>query len=199
MEIPNQLRINQKVELLEMIFDFEASNRYEINYPDGKRFLFAYETCGFLWKWFLPKQRPCEIHLIDENKNEHFLLKRNFFFFFPSYELLADGQLIGKIKRNFALFHTVYKLFDAENNFIAKLEGSFWKPWTFNIQNPEGQKIGLIGKKLSGLKELITDADNFSFEIDNSVREQDLRALVLASTFAVDYDNFDKSAQPKNK
>ena len=198
MQIPNQLKISQKVELLEMVFDIECANRYEINYPNGQRFLLAYETCGFLWKWFLPKQRPCEIHLIDENKNEHFLLKRNFFFFFPSYDLFASGELIGKIKRNFAIFHTVYKLFDAQNNFIAKLEGPFWRPWTFNIQNHEGKKIGLIGKKLSGLKELISDADNFSFEIDDSVTEQDLRALVLASTFAVDYDNFDKPAQSKD-
>lgn len=193
MQIPNQLKIKQKVELLEMMLDFEASNKYEVNYPNGQRFLFAFEKSAFWWKFILTDRRACEIFMVDENKKEQFRLKRNFYFFFPSYELYAGDILLGKIKRNFAIFHTKYSLLDADNNKLALLEGPFWRPWTFNIKNLKGQKIGLIGKKMSGIKELFTDSDNFSFDIDESVEDSNLRALVLAATFTVDYDNFENS------
>lgn len=193
MQIPSQLKIKQKVELLEMMIDFEASNKYEINYLNGERFLFAFEKSAFWWKFILTDRRACEIFMVDDRKQEQFRLKRNFYFFFPSYELYAGDQLLGKIKRNFAIFHTKYTLSDAEGNKLATLEGPFWRPWTFNIKNLDGQKIGLIGKKMSGLKELFTDSDNFSFDIDDSVQDNNLRALVLAATFAVDYDNFENS------
>jgi hypothetical protein len=199
LQIPNKLQIKQKIELLEVIFDFETSNRYEINHPGGKRFLFAYETCGFLWKFILPARRPCEIHMVDDHKTEHLLLRRNFFWFFPSYDLYADGQHLGHIQRNFAFLHTKYTLTSQAGDKLAVLEGPIWRPWTFNIKDTDGQKIGLIGKKMSGLKELFTDSDNFSFELDDRVDDVSLRALVLASAFAVDYDNFDVPAQPDKK
>lgn len=197
LEIPSQLQVKQKVELLELVFDFETSNRYEINHPGGRRFLFAYETCGFLWKFFLPGRRPLQIHMVDESKREHFLLQRNFFWLFPSYDLYSDGEHLGHIQRNFAFFHTKYTLTGSGGQKLAALEGPFWRPWTFNIKDSAGRKIGLIGKKLSGLKELFSDADNFSFSLDDSVQDETLRALVLASAFAVDYDNFDIPAKPK--
>jgi uncharacterized protein YxjI len=193
MQIPSQLKIKQKVELLEMLIDFEASNKYEIDYPDGQQFLFAFEKSAFWWKFILTRQRACEIFMVDQNKKEQFRLKRNFYFFFSSYELYAGDELIGKIKRNFGILHTKYTISDAQGNALATLEGPIWRPWTFNIKDLDGQKIGLIGKKLSGLKELFTDSDNFSFDIDDSVQDENLRALVLAATFAVDYDNFERS------
>lgn len=199
LQIPNRLKIKQKIELLEIFFDFESSNRYEIFEANGQRFLFAYETCGFLWKWLFPRQRPFEIHLVDERKNEHFNLKRNFYFFFPSYELHSEGELIGRIKKNFGFFHTKYSIYDSDNVKIAKLRGPFWRPWTFEIFDAQsGKKVGLIGKKLSGLKEFFTDSDNFSFEVDDSLSDdEEFKALILACTFAVDYDNFDKPADHK--
>ena len=192
MQIPQKLKITQKVELIEAFLEFETSNKYEIQYENGDRFLFAFETSNLLWKLFAKKLRPCTIHLIDENKYEHFALERNFAFFFPEYKLYDDRrQLIGRIKKDFAFLQTQYTLYDQQNLEVAKVQGPFWRPWTFNIKDKENQKIGLIGKKFSGLKELYSDADNFSLELEDSVQDTNLRVLILACTFAVDYDQFE--------
>ena len=192
MQIPQKLKITQKVELLETFLEFETSNKYEIQYENGDKFLFAFETSNLLWKLFAKKLRPCTIHLIDKNKYEHFALDRSFAFFFPEYKLYdEDKQFIGRIKKNFGFLQTKYTLYNQQNSEVARVEGPFWRPWTFNIKDENGQKIGLIGKKFSGLKELYSDADNFSFEVEDSVQNTDLRALILACTFAVDYDQFE--------
>ncbi|MDX1920615.1 MAG: phospholipid scramblase-related protein [Candidatus Caenarcaniphilales bacterium] len=189
--IPNKLSVKQKIELLEIFTGFETSNRYEINEAGGRKFLFAFEKSGLIWKFLLTDRRPLEIHMVDDAKREVFLLKRGFFWFFPSYELFHGSELVGKIKKRFAFFHTKYSIKDSSNEEIAKLEGPMWRPWTFNIKAPNGKKIGLLGKKFSGFKEFFTDSDNFSFQVDDNIQDNALKALILASTFAVDYDNFD--------
>lgn len=192
--IPNKLSIKQKIELLEIFTGFETSNRYEINEAGGQRFLFAFEKSGWLWKFLFSSNRPLEIHMIDEAKKEIFVLKRRFFWFFPCYELFHFGELVGKIKKRFTFFSTKYSIFDSSDNVLAELDGPFWRPWTFHIKSAQGQKIGLIGKKFSGFKEFFSDSDNFSFSVDDEIKDDSFKALVLASTFAVDYGNFDTKA-----
>ncbi len=193
LQIPNALQVKQKVEMLEVFLNLETGNKYQISQLDGSKFLFAFEKSNFLWKFLMSARRPLTLKFIDESKEEHFELERGFFFLFSSYKLSYRGQYLGSIKRRFKFFGTKYDILDASDNKVGELKGPFWRPWTFEAFDAAGTKIGLIGKKFSGAKELFTDSDNFSFEVDESIKDNNFKALILAATFAVDYDNFDTS------
>jgi len=200
LEIKNDLLIKQKIELFEIFTGLETRNRYEIVDPESKESLFfAYEKSNFLWKFssFFSNFRALTVKVIDNQKKELLCIKRNFAFFCPTYRVFSEKSLLGSLKKELAFFQRRYLVFDEEENKIFKIIGPFWKPWTFKVvdlrENSDTyeEQIALIGKKLSGLKELFTDADNFRCTISQKITDKKNKNLIFAASFAVDYDYFE--------
>ncbi|CAG0886219.1 unnamed protein product [Darwinula stevensoni] len=131
------------------------------------------------------------------------------------------GQLIGMVQQEWSILTPEFRIVDAVGNKLAHISGPFC---TFSlcgdvefqvfypllprfrqrvrvriqVKAVDGMTIGKISKQWSGLvKEAFTDADNFgvSFPLELDVN---LKALILAATFLIDFMFFEKKGNKEN-
>jgi uncharacterized protein YxjI len=189
------LVIRQKKELLEAFTDFETTNRYVVELPDGQPALYAGETgsggWAFLVRSFLKAKRPFTIQLRDTYGNVALQLERPWTWFFSEIHVRdGQGQPLGMIDQRFAFFARRFVVLDPNNRELAQLHGPFFRPWTFRVMQGD-QEVGRITKKWSGLlREAFTDADTFGVELGPSMDPR-LRMLALAATFLIDFLYFE--------
>ncbi len=189
------LVVHQRKEMLEVFTDFETKNRYEIQLPGGQTALYAAETGGgamaFLTRSFLKSSRPFTMQLLHAHGGVAMTLERPWTWFFSELHVHdAAGTKLGTIEQRFAFFARRFTITDGSGAALAELHGPLFRPWTFRVMKGE-QELGRITKQWSGLlKEAFTDADTFGVEFGLAM-DQQLRSLVLAATFLIDFLYFE--------
>jgi uncharacterized protein YxjI len=191
----DSLVIRQRKEMMEVFTEFETLNRYEVNMPDGRTIMYAYELEKGDWAWvrrnFLNTSRPFHIELSDERGQDLMHLHRPWRWFFARVDVLdGNGAPLGAIEQRFAIFSKRFSVLDASGAEIATLYGPMLRPWTFRVL-VGGEEVGLITKQWSGLlREAFTDADTFGVQYGPRMSPQ-LRALALGATFLIDFLYFE--------
>jgi uncharacterized protein YxjI len=79
-----------------------------------------------------------------------------------------------------------FNMLDPNKNVLCKLQGK-WTSWDFKFVK-ENKEFAHVSKKWDGLgKEMFTTADNYMFEINESVPKDDpLRILILGAVICID-------------
>ncbi len=190
------LKIQQLKEWGEILTGFETRNKYNIMDSWGNQIFEAEEKSGSfltaLTRFALTHLRPFTISIFSQEGNELFVLKRPFRFFFHELDIRkANGMVLGKVVRRFAVLRRVYAVIDGNGGEVYQLFGPILRPWTFFIKK-DGQELGKIVKKWSGLaKEAFTDADNFGINFPQGL-DVNQKAIFLGALFLIDFVHFEK-------
>ena len=192
------LTVKQRKNWWEMIFAFEAKNRYVVL---GNRMGAAFEVEeqgeGFgalLKRLFLGTARPFTAFVTDARRDSLAMrLHRRWRWFFPFMDVHDGGdQPVASLEAQWAWFQRRYTVRDAQGTTLGEIVGPFFKPWTFEL-TVGGQVIGHIKKKWSGLlKEAFSDADNFEVEFAADVDPR-WKALSLAAAVLIDVVHFERA------
>jgi uncharacterized protein YxjI len=195
MTIPStRLRVRQIKEWVEILFDWETQNKYAVVDDQDRQLFFAGEVGGLgnmLWRYLLGPRRPFTMEVRGRDRLLALKLERPFTFFFNRLEVFdGAGAPVGTVQQRFKIFGKRYDLLDPSGRVLGEIRGPLFSPWTFEIFS-NGQQAGLVKKRWSGLLgELFTDADNFSLTFSAELSPS-LRALMLASTFLIDFAYFE--------
>ena len=190
------LRVQQVKEWGEILTGFEGSNRYRISATDATPLLLAGEVSrgvlGLLMRWFLKASRPFTMELREPSGALALRLDRPWRWWFSRLEVQdAHGHAVGAVQRRFQWFGKRYEVQDARGAVKATIHGPLFKPWTFIVRQGDDE-VGRIQKRWSGFgKELFTDADSFGVAFDPRLRDLQLRQLLLAATFLIDFVHFE--------
>ena len=197
LESARSLVVRQKVEMLEVITNWETANSYEIFDHKNELVAYADEFSGGLATSFMRNvmgsHRGFEINIHKTNREMLFKMKRDFYWL--DYEVrvhTVTDVFLGSIQKHFNIIYKSYELKDQKGRTFAKIKTPLWKPWTFSIIEKEGAGIF---KKMSGLKEIFTDADNFRIEYQFFNWTINQKAVILATAFCIDFDYFESSGQ----
>lgn len=192
------LTVKQRKNWWEMIFSFEAKNRYVVL---GNRMDAAFEVEeqgeGFgalLKRLFLGTARPFTAFVTDARRDSLAMrLHRRWRWFFPFMDVHDGGdQPVASLEAQWAWFQRRYTVRDAQGTTLGEIVGPFFKPWTFEL-TVGGRVIGHIKKKWSGLlKEAFSDADNFEVEFAADVDPR-WKALSLAAAVLIDVVHFERA------
>lgn len=188
----SSLLVKQQKEWGEIITGFETKNKYAIMDEAGNQLYFAAEQQGsWLTRQFFGANRPFELVIFDEHSNVKLRVSRPFRFLFHEVSVRdSQGQLLGRISKNFSFISKKYTLFNGLGKEIYTLKGPLLKPWTFNIKR-NGQDVGKITKKWSGLlKESFSDADNFGIAFPQGA-DITTKAFLLGTVFLIDFVHFE--------
>ena len=189
----NELIVRQIVEGLEAITGFETQNRYEVLTPEGEQVMYAYEESGGLSRFFLKTHRPLEIHVVDTNGSPILTASREFFWFLSHLNMSDDsGRHVGALNRQFG-FKRRLTLTDRDDQPLGEITGSMFRPYTFFVNNLQGEEIGRVTKQWSGFgREAFTDADTFQVLFNDPDMSEEFRLLLLTAAFAIDLDFFER-------
>jgi uncharacterized protein YxjI len=93
---------------------------------------------------------------------------------------------VGGFKQRFFSIGGRFGVLDADDNPLCELKGK-WTGWNFKFIAGDTE-LASVSKKWSGLgKELLTSADNYVLQIDESVEpDNPVRILILAAVMCID-------------
>ena len=142
--------------------------------------------------------RPLQIDFFDPDGSLRLSFRRSFFFFFSDLSVEShEGTPLGSVHRRFGILHKKYDLLDASGRCFARIETPIWRLWTFPLFRGDGQRVGEISKKWSGLlREAFSDADTFQVNFGAAAFGEVERAVILAAAISIDFDFFEDN-QPK--
>ncbi|TNN21185.1 Phospholipid scramblase 2 [Schistosoma japonicum] len=209
----DQLFIKQKVDVIESFVHFEAQNRYICLNKSGQVVYKCYEESSLCSRYICGSSRPFVLHIVNDNNAEVIRVTRPYrcdchpccsFLDCCQEELEVQspvGNTIGFVKRVFSSCNLDYHIRDRNGNTVLQLRGPiccFCECWgldiVFKVTSADGsEEIGEITRSWSGIvKELFTDADNFSisFPLDLDVK---IKAILLGAVFLIDFSYFENS------
>ncbi|WP_374077477.1 phospholipid scramblase-related protein [Bdellovibrio bacteriovorus] len=193
-----QLIVRQRKEFLELV-GFETRNKYEICNERGEVFGFCAEQqkdfLGAVMRYFLGHWRSFELHIFDNQRQEVFIVKHPFRFFFQRLEIYTkEGVHLGSLQQRFAIARKKFDLEDPNGKVILRMQSGFFQFWTFPFLRGESE-VAVIRKKWSGfLKEAFLDADNFQIEFKSPSLSDLERSLILSSGIFIDIQYFERKA-----
>ncbi len=185
----------------EILLNWEQRNEYSVSNGEGRLVGWVVEQglglAAALVRIFAGSHRPFEVAVLSTEKELVLEFSREFFFFFSDMDVkLPSGQLIGRIRRRFALFNRIYDLEDQRGVVFARINSPLFRIWTFPVIDASGREQAMIAKKWSGLgREYFTDADNFGLDFGSGQWTPEQRAVVFAATIAIDFDFFENNQQ----
>lgn len=178
----------------EQVQIMKLSGTYDIFDPDTNTQIgYAKEEPGGLVKFFRflvsKVLLPNLVKVYDsENGEVVFYIKKPASFLRSKVSVYdKDDEFIGYFKSKVLTLGGGFFVFDHNEQQVAEIKGD-WKGWNFKFLNSQGNEIGTITKKWSGLgKELFTSADNYVISIDdNEEYGTEKSMLLLAAGLAVD-------------
>lgn len=192
-----EIIIEQQVEGLELMTDFEGRNSYKFYNSSQRQLGHAEESdtglAGALTRNIFASKRPFTMGITVFNSPEIIWLKRKFEFIFSRVHVSDEERSLGKVQQRFSLLHRKYELQPDSGGRVLTISGPLFKPWTFYIKNGN-QQVGIITKKWSGfLKEAFTRADSFAVRFENPELTVAERKLILGAAIAIDIDYFEQS------
>ncbi|CAI5778987.1 Hypothetical predicted protein [Podarcis lilfordi] len=201
----DQMIIQQKIELVEIIIGFETSNRYEVKNAWGQRIYFAAEDTDCCTRLCCGMDRPFTIKIMDNVGQEVIELQRPlrcssccFPCCLQELEVHAPpGTPVGYIKQTWDPCLPKFTIQNELHQDVLKITGpciacSFCEDVHFEVLSLDEQTaVGRISKHWTGIvKELFTDTDNFGiqFPLDLDVK---IKAVMLGAAFLVDFMFFE--------
>nr|CAD7424155.1 unnamed protein product [Timema monikensis] len=203
----DQLLVHQKVELLEAFTGFETKNKFTIKNSVGQKMYYAVEDTDCLTRNCCGPNRPFDMKILDNYKNEVIHLYRPlacdsccFPCCLQSMEVTAPpGNVIGSIEQKWSICTPLFTIKNAAGDDVLKIEGpictfSICGDVEFKVLALDGvTQVGKISKQWAGLlREAFTDADYFgiTFPMDLDVR---MKAVMLGACFLIDAMFFEKA------
>ena len=197
----HELIVSQKIELAEVLIDYESRNKYTIYGSNRAPVAYAAEQgkgfLAILMRALLKHWRTFEIHLFTPDRR--LVAKATHpFRWFPFNECIlvhdAQGTYLGAIQRRFSFFSKIFDILSPSGDVLLSVKSPLWKPWTFEFMS-QGQRHAIIEKKWSGmLKEMFTDADTFRLGFDNPNLHDGTRWVLIAAAIFVDLQYFENNA-----
>ncbi|XP_063698103.1 uncharacterized protein LOC134829041 [Culicoides brevitarsis] len=202
----SSLFVKQKIELLEAFVGFETNNRYTIMNNQGLKVFWAVEENDCCTRNCCGPSRSFEMKIKDAQDREIIHLSRPLrcdSCFCPCFLQVMEvsappGNIIGTVEQNWSIFGPQFSIKNQTGDTVMKIEGPClttsccFNDVKFKLMTLDGQKVGKISKKWSGIgREMFTDSDFFgiSFPLDLDVR---MKAVMLGACFLIDYMFFEK-------
>jgi len=198
-ETTDQYFVRQKKEWTEIIVDFETKNQYTILDPEKNELGTISEVSsgigGFLKRNFFGSHRSLDIRVHDIDGSAVLRMARDFFFFFSSLDVTAEGGAkLGSVERRFGILYKKYDLHDEHGRLFAEIRSPLWRIWTFRVKHRDGSGEAEISKKWGGaLREIFADADTFRVAIENGNWSATERWILFAAAISIDFDFFENN------
>lgn len=192
-----RILIRQVKEWGEILTSIECRNRYELYDETDARIGYAAEDGGgfgrVMGRMFLGACRKATVRVLDPDGVELFRAEKPFRWYFHRMDVFQDGQKIGAIQRKFSVLHRKFVIENAAGEPVMDVYSPLFRIWTFKLMFAE-QEIGRITKKWGGaLREIFTDADTFGIEYQSAEHLEELRPILVAATFLVDFTCFENN------
>ena len=190
------LFVRQEVEWMEAFTGFETANKYTVLGNTGHPTFYAVEEGSWITRNLCGKHRPFTLRILNPDGSQFLTITRPFRFYFQEIEVRScqDGSVLGYIMRTCSVCSRDYTIYNHARVPILKIKGPCWNPWAFFVRTLDGQELGAIRKKWSGLaKEFFTDADNFGVQFPADLA-LNVKALILAAVFLIDFMYFEDNA-----
>jgi len=211
----NQLLIHQQVEMMDLVLQWESSNRYQIKNTMGQQVFFACEESDVCSRQCCGPNRGFVLHITDNLGQEVIRVSRDFRCCARcncnccicgdccAHEIQVEappGTLIGYIKQICSCWKSRFHILDANRQPALTIDAPccVWQgicctqDQNFAITPVDGgEEIGRLTKQWSGLfKEMFTTADNFcvTFPMDLDVK---MKAIILSGIFLIDFMYFE--------
>lgn len=202
----DQLLVQQKFELVEVITGFETNNKFNVKNTLGQKLYWAAEVNDCCTRNCCGPLRRFNMKVYDIYQNEVMHIRRpaacsscSFPCCLQSVEVSAPpGNLIGSVEQTWSVLYPQFAIKNANGDTILLMKGPFCtysicSDIEFKILTLNGDEVGRISKQWSGLvRELFIDADFFgiSFPIDLDVH---VKAIMLSACFLIDAMFFEKA------
>lgn len=202
----DQLLVQQKVELIEVITGFETNNKFNVKNTLGQKVYWAAEDNDCCTRNCCGPLRRFNMKVYDIYQNEVMHMRRPaacssccFPCCLQSMDISAPpGNHIGRVEQTWSILYPNFLVKNANGDTVLRIKGPFCTyslcgDVEFKIFTLEGEEIGRISKQWSGLaRELFTDADFFgiSFPMDLDVN---MKAVMLGACFLIDAMFFEKA------
>ncbi|CAJ0575923.1 unnamed protein product, partial [Mesorhabditis spiculigera] len=208
--ILDRVVVEQKIEVFEVMTNWETANRYAIHNANWQQAYMAFEedkmSCA---RQCCPNKRGYVMHVVDNYGREVMRITRPFKCCADMYwgnETTVEappGNVIGRVVEDIGSLGCCSHKFSLhmDGQQALKIDGpldccccricNVCGDQVFEIKTMQGEKIGDIRKKWTGFaQEYFTDADTFTcdFPVDLDVR---MKATILAATFLVDFMFFE--------
>jgi len=195
----DEIIVRQVKEWGEILVGFECRNRFEICDASGGVLGYAAEEGGgigtVLARNFLGKCRACTLHIYGADQKEVAQARKPFRFYFHRMELFDKGKKIGAIQRRFSIFHRKFSLEDEGGNQVMTILSPWFRIWTFKLL-VDDKEVGRVSKRWGGfLKEMFTDADTFGVQFSHPKLPVEVKKLLLAGVFLVDFTCFENNTR----
>ncbi|CAG7717955.1 unnamed protein product [Allacma fusca] len=174
--------VQEQLETVEIILEIEMNNCYSIFNQYGQRLFFAAEQSDCCTRFCLGRSRSYVIRMFDSMGKEVMTAERECNCPLCWWGGGVAGSIItiksvttGEVLAGGSCFAT-----------IMCLEGTFN---VFSKTETGEEQIGAI-KKNFGLKELITESDNFGIRLPGDLQAS-LKATLLGAVFCIDYSYYE--------
>lgn len=198
-----QLFVRQQKEWIEVVVDWETTNKYAILSPTQEQVGFVAERGGGIGHWLkrliFRSHRGFDIDVLGRAGERLLHLSREFFFFFSDLDVRSpEGERYGGVHRRFGIINKIYDLKDESGQVFARVKSPLWRLWTFPLLTPRGADFAetrsAIRKKWGGvLSEVFTDADTYMIDFATDEWTQAQRAVILATAISIDFDFFENN------
>lgn len=195
------LLVQQQMEVLELISNYETENKYYVKNRWGQILFFAQEQSGCCARNCFPMCRPFQMDISDLSQRIVIHLDQPSAICCKRITVEAPrGQLLGSVQQNFNLSKPSLNVLDPAGQTVFLIQGPAGyvlcgcckRNVPFKLLALDGvTEVGSIWKVWTGLvQERITDADNFAvnFPVDLDVR---LKAVLLGACVLIDMIYFE--------
>lgn len=195
-----ELYVSQRKELVEILVDWETSNRYVLLGPNQQQIGYVAERKRGIWakilRGFFRSHRGFEVDIFNPARQPIMHLARAFFWIFSDLEVTRmDGRRLGNVRRRFGILYKKYDLEDEGGRIFARVESPLWRLWEFPVLNSNEQQVATISKRWGGmLREIFTDADTYRIDFGAQSWTPAQRAVLLAAAISIDFDFFENNS-----
>jgi uncharacterized protein YxjI len=178
------LVVNQKLKLVELRNQYRVFDQH--GQPIGSVQQAAQSPLAFLLRLFsdLDVALPITLHFVNAAGQVELVLHKPWFRWLCSVRHPGGAEL-GTIAKQFRLGKARFGLADPHGQPLGEVRAENWRAKDFTVVDSGGQEVARVTKKWAGLRELLTDADNYVVEVRPAVADP-LRSLAIASCLAID-------------
>ena len=182
--------MRQEVELSEVVFGWDAPNRFSLRGANGQVIGSVMEDRGGVWglirRNILGTWASLTYAIFDSEGREIGRMSKGFSFFFHRIEVFEGERHFGSVTRAWSLLGRKYVLRAPDGTRLAQIRRPLFRLWTYPVVDMGGHEVARIGKKWGGvLREFFSDADTYAIQFTEQTLPV-VRVLGLASMFLVD-------------
>jgi len=204
-----EVRIQQILELAEVVLGWEKNNKYNICNSQDQKFMYAKEDTECLTRQCCGIYRPFVMNITDNNEQPLMRLDRpwrctpSLCWCCHLQEMSIEsppGQLQGTIKQQWTCWIPKYKVYNAQEQVVFTITGEccyckcgcdvIFRVFEGDADSDSGQEIGQIEKHWGGCSEIFGGVNNFSIKFPQTMDIQK-KMLLLGATYLIDFNYFE--------